>query len=138
MSYWCLYSTFRVFLCANEYPASKSWRRHWIWHSFFDMGGSHNDINVLQRSPVFTRLAEGNSPSVNFTVNGHTTTKDTIWVTVSILGGPLLSRQYPTLSERRGKRVLGRMSSVSLVFCNLDGASFGILLIPGARRNCGR
>ena len=32
--------------------------------------------------------------------------------------------------------MLGRMSSVPLVFCNLDGASFGILLIPGARKNC--
>ncbi|XP_021320814.1 uncharacterized protein LOC110437041 [Sorghum bicolor] len=43
----------------------------WIWHAFFGMPGSHNDINVLHRSPLFDNLAEGRAPAVNFSVNGH-------------------------------------------------------------------
>ncbi|XP_021731332.1 uncharacterized protein LOC110698242 [Chenopodium quinoa] len=38
----------------------------WIWHSFFGMPGSCNDINVLHRSPVFEDVLEGRTPPVNF------------------------------------------------------------------------
>ena len=37
----------------------------WIWHTFFWLPRSHNDINVLERSDVFANLAEGRAPSVN-------------------------------------------------------------------------
>ncbi|KAL6178744.1 hypothetical protein ACLB2K_050262 [Fragaria x ananassa] len=43
----------------------------WIWHSFFGLPGSHNDINVLEHSPLFTDLREGRAPPVNFRVNDH-------------------------------------------------------------------
>jgi hypothetical protein len=43
----------------------------WIWHTFFGLPGSHNDINVLERSFIFSDLAQGRAPPVNYTVNGH-------------------------------------------------------------------
>ena len=43
----------------------------WIWHAFFGMSGSCNDINVLQRSPLMTRLALREGPKVEFEANGH-------------------------------------------------------------------
>ncbi|XP_048497814.2 uncharacterized protein LOC104890956 [Beta vulgaris subsp. vulgaris] len=46
-------------------------RDSWIWHSFFRIPGSCNDLNVLHRSPVFRDVLEGRAPPVQFTVNGN-------------------------------------------------------------------
>nr|XP_051190910.1 uncharacterized protein LOC127304252 [Lolium perenne] len=43
----------------------------WIWHAFFGVAGSNNDINVLNQSSLFTDVLRGEAPVVNFTVNGH-------------------------------------------------------------------
>lgn len=43
----------------------------WIWHAFFGMPGSHNDINVLDRSHLFADLSNGRAPAAKFTINGR-------------------------------------------------------------------
>jgi hypothetical protein len=43
----------------------------WIWHCFFGLPGSLNDINVLQRTHLFDSIAWGDAPACNYAVNGH-------------------------------------------------------------------
>uniref|UniRef100_A0A0D3DMR9 DDE Tnp4 domain-containing protein n=1 Tax=Brassica oleracea var. oleracea TaxID=109376 RepID=A0A0D3DMR9_BRAOL len=43
----------------------------WIWHAFFGPPGTLNDINVLDRSPVFDDIIKGQAPQVTFFVNGR-------------------------------------------------------------------
>ncbi|XP_048622932.1 putative nuclease HARBI1 [Brassica napus] len=43
----------------------------WIWHAFFGSPGTLNDINVLDRSPVFDDILQGRAPRVQYVVNGH-------------------------------------------------------------------
>ncbi|XP_042404757.1 putative nuclease HARBI1 [Zingiber officinale] len=47
----------------------------WIWHAFFGIAGSRNDINVLNESPLFNDVLQGNAPEVNFTINNTQYTK---------------------------------------------------------------
>ena len=42
----------------------------WIWHAFFGAPGTMNDLNILDRSPVFDDVINGIAPQVNYYVNG--------------------------------------------------------------------
>jgi hypothetical protein len=50
-----------------EAVASKDLR---IWHAFFGTAGSNNDINVLNKSPLFIQKLRGEAPQVQYVVNG--------------------------------------------------------------------
>ncbi|GKC77372.1 ALP1-like protein isoform X1 [Tanacetum coccineum] len=41
----------------------------WIWHAFFGIAGAHNDINVLDNSPLFDDLLNDIAPVVPYVVN---------------------------------------------------------------------
>jgi hypothetical protein len=41
----------------------------WIWHAFFRVTDSNNDINVLNQSPLFIDVIRGRTPKISFTVN---------------------------------------------------------------------
>jgi hypothetical protein len=42
----------------------------WIWHVFFGVAGSNNDINVLKKSTLFLNELKGQAPRVQYMVNG--------------------------------------------------------------------
>jgi hypothetical protein len=42
-----------------------------IWHAFFGVAGSNNDLNVLNQSPLFFDALKGEAPQVHFSVNGN-------------------------------------------------------------------
>ncbi|GKC17552.1 ALP1-like protein isoform X1 [Tanacetum coccineum] len=44
----------------------------WIWHDFFGVAGSNNDINVLYESPIFNYLKTGRALEIPFVANGLT------------------------------------------------------------------
>nr|GEZ69190.1 hypothetical protein [Tanacetum cinerariifolium] len=41
----------------------------WMWHAFFCVAGSNNDINVLYQSPLFNDLKTDRAPEIPFVAN---------------------------------------------------------------------
>jgi hypothetical protein len=46
----------------------------WIWHAYFGCPGALNDINILQRSPIFNQFANAEIPSLEYKVVSNTYT----------------------------------------------------------------
>jgi hypothetical protein len=43
----------------------------WIWHAFFGLPGSMNDINILDHSHLFRSIYQQEGPQVHYEINGH-------------------------------------------------------------------
>ncbi|XP_018479657.2 uncharacterized protein LOC108850663 [Raphanus sativus] len=43
----------------------------WIWHAYFGMPSSNNDINVLESSYLFSNLAQGIAPPAHYIIQGN-------------------------------------------------------------------
>ncbi|CAL9026483.1 unnamed protein product [Prunus brigantina] len=41
----------------------------WVWHAFFGVAGSQNDLNVLVQSLVFNEVLRGHSPQITYQIN---------------------------------------------------------------------
>ncbi|XP_021803160.1 uncharacterized protein LOC110747266 [Prunus avium] len=41
----------------------------WVWHAFFGVAGSQNDLNVVGQSPVFNDVLRGHSPHITYQIN---------------------------------------------------------------------
>ncbi|KAK3173945.1 hypothetical protein Dsin_032815, partial [Dipteronia sinensis] len=42
----------------------------WIWHVYFSISGTNNDINVLEASHLFANLSQGIAPPAHYVIQG--------------------------------------------------------------------
>ena len=110
----------------------------WIWHAFFGTPGRCNDINVLDRSPLFNDIIKGRAPSVNYVVNGHQYNMG-YYLTDGIY--PTWATFIPTISlpqnEKEGlfaKKQEGQRKDVERAFGVLQ-ARFAIVRHPALARD---
>jgi Plant transposon protein len=86
-----------------------------IWHCFFGVPGSRNDLNILDLSPLFCKVRAGEWPPAapSFQVGGYTVTWfywlcDSIYprfrIFVTAIGSPVTAREKLFSSSQEGAR----------------------------------
>lgn len=103
----------------------------WIWHAFFGMPGSHNDVNVLDHSPIFDGLIHDRVPIINYEVNGHQYTlgyylTDGIyppWATL-LQACPRSTRRMNTSEMTEKERLFWMNTSDSVTFSSICPVQF--------------
>ncbi|XP_068340226.1 uncharacterized protein [Pyrus communis] len=101
----------------------------WIWHAFFGVLGSQNDITVLRRSPIFNNLREGKSPQLDYYIKEHQYNMgyylaDGIypkWVTlVQAIGNPVNDAQrWFTLHQEAYRKDVERAFNILQAWCKI-------------------
>ncbi|XP_056850925.1 uncharacterized protein LOC130505894 [Raphanus sativus] len=112
----------------------------WICHAFFGAPGTMNDINILDRSPVFDDIINGIAPQVTFYVNG-TEYNLAYYLTDGIYPKWATLFQYVRLPQGpkkgympKNKNLCEKMLSVHLASCKLDSPLLKILLTYGIKK----
>ncbi|GKD11563.1 ALP1-like protein isoform X1 [Tanacetum coccineum] len=96
----------------------------WIWHAFFGVARSNNDINVLYQSPLFNDLKTGRRPEILFVANGITYPSgyylvDGIYPELGTLVKTIpepVDDDHKRICKRKSKNRQGKMWNEHLVF----------------------
>ena len=73
----------------------------WIWHAYFGMPGTNNDINVLESSHLLSNMAQGITPPTYYIIQGREYNMG-YYLADSIY--PKLSTIVQTIHEPRGQK----------------------------------
>ncbi|GKD77799.1 ALP1-like protein [Tanacetum coccineum] len=85
----------------------------WIWHAFFGVAGSNNDINVSYQSPLFNDLKTGQAPEILFVANGVTYRSGYYLVDEIYPELDTLVKRIPESSDDDHKRILYKQKQES-------------------------